>query len=420
VGDKGIHQVCEVSVADTAAWVDGLREGFDDRSGQIASELLKEIRNRLKFLEDVGLDYLSLSRLGPSLSGGESQRIQLASQIGSELSGVIYVLDEPSIGLHSRDASKLLTTLEHLRDKGNTIVVVEHDRETIERADWIVDFGPGAGRDGGQVTAAGTPAEIEANPASLTGRYLCGDLEIPVPAERRAPDPKRAITVVGASANNLKGIDAAFPLGCFVCVTGVSGAGKSTLVNQILLPGLKREQTDKAIAVGAHERLTGAGEVDKVIAIDQQPIGRTPRSNPGTYVKVFDLIRDFFAQLPESQAFGFKPGRFSFNVKGGRCEGCQGSGVKQIEMHFLADVYVTCSECEGKRFNDATLRVTYQGNTVADVLNKTIAEAAELFRNHPKILRHLQTLWASATWPWVSPRPPSPAARPSASSSRAS
>ncbi len=392
VGGENIASVCDCSVADTARWVDSLTGAFDAEQRQIAGELLKEIRNRLRFLEDVGLDYLSLSRPGPSLSGGEGQRIQLASQIGSELSGVIYVLDEPSIGLHARDASKLITTLEHLRDKGNTIVVVEHDRETIERADWILDFGPGAGRDGGEVTAAGTPAELERDPRSLTGKYLSGALEIPVPARRRPVDPKRAITIRGARENNLRGVDAAFPLGVMTCVTGVSGAGKSTLVNQILLPGLQRHLHGETTHVGEHGGIEGLAAIDKVIAIDQQPIGRTPRSNPATYVKLFDLIRDFFASLPEARAFGFEKGRFSFNVKGGRCEGCEGSGVKQIEMHFLADVFVTCSECGGRRFNEATLRVTYQGKTIADVLDMTVAEACDVFRNHPKILRLLQTL----------------------------
>ncbi|HBP19924.1 MAG TPA: excinuclease ABC subunit UvrA, partial [Planctomycetes bacterium] len=392
VRDRDIHSVCDVSVAETAAFVDELREGLVDQEQQIASELLKEIRARLKFLEDVGLDYLSLSRPGPSLSGGESQRIQLASQIGSELSGVVYVLDEPSIGLHSRDANKLVSTLEHLRDKGNTIVVVEHDRDTIERADWVIDFGPGAGRHGGEVTAAGTPDALAKDPNSLTGLYLCGKETIEVPAARRAPAEEHEIVVYGAAANNLKGIDVTFPLGLLTCVTGVSGAGKSSLVNQILLPGLERHLHKKATQVGEHRSIEGYERIDKVIAIDQQPIGRTPRSNPATYVKLFDLIRDFYANLPESKVYGFKKGRFSFNVKGGRCEGCQGSGVKQIEMHFLADVFVTCQDCEGKRFNDATLRVTYQGNSIADVLNMSVSEAIELFANHPKILRFLQTL----------------------------
>ena len=392
LGGSTIAAVCDMAVKDSAAWVDGLRGMFDATQQQIAGELLKEIRARLRFLEDVGLEYLTLSRAGPSLSGGESQRIQLASQIGSELSGVIYVLDEPSIGLHSRDSSRLIGTLQRLRDKGNTIIVVEHDRETIERADWILDFGPGAGREGGRITAAGTRAQLEQDPASLTGRYLSGALEIPVPPERRPVQAGREIVVEGARAHNLRGVDARIPLGVFVCVTGVSGAGKSTLVNQILIPGLMRHLHDSTVHVEAHERIRGLEHVDKVIAIDQQPIGRTPRSNPATYVKVFDLIRDFFAELPEAKAFGFKPGRFSFNVKGGRCEGCEGSGVKKIEMHFLADVYVTCAECQGKRFNDATLRVTYKGKSIADVLDMTITEAADVFRNHPQIMRFLQTL----------------------------
>jgi excinuclease ABC subunit A len=384
--------ICEMCVRDAARWIETAQDGLGREQKQIATELVKEIRARLKFLEDVGLDYLSLSRPGPSLSGGESQRIQLASQIGSELSGVVYVLDEPSIGLHARDASRLINTLEHLRDKGNTILVVEHDRETIERADWIVDFGPGAGRDGGRVTAAGTPEQLKGDKNSLTGKYLSGELEISIPAKRRPIDPARSIDIIGARANNLRGVDASFPLGVFLCVTGCSGAGKSTLVNQILLPGLERALADKAVHVAAHDRIDGWKHIDRVIAIDQQAIGRTPRSNPATYVKVFDEIRDFYAKLPEALAFGFAPGRFSFNVKGGRCEGCEGSGVKKIEMHFLADVYVTCSECDGRRFNDATLRVTYKGKSIAQVLDMTVQEGLELFRNHPKIARFMETL----------------------------
>jgi excinuclease ABC subunit A len=392
VGGQGMGAVCEMCVRDAARWIETLPDTFGKEQKQISAELVKEIRSRLRFLEDVGLDYLSLSRAGPSLSGGESQRIQLASQIGSELSGVVYVLDEPSIGLHARDASRLINTLEHLRDKGNTIIVVEHDRETIERADWIIDFGPGAGRDGGRVTAQGTPEQLKDDPGSLTGKYLSNELEITIPPQRRPVDPKRTIAVHHARANNLRDVTAEFPLGVFLCVTGCSGAGKSTLVNQILLPGLERALTDKAVQVAAHEKITGVEHIDRVIAIDQQPIGRTPRSNPATYVKVFDEIRDFYAGLPEALAFGFKPGRFSFNVKGGRCEGCEGSGVKKIEMHFLADVYVTCSECDGRRFNDATLRVTYRGKSIAQVLDMTVAEGLELFRNHPKIARFLETL----------------------------
>jgi excinuclease ABC subunit A len=401
-----LTQVNALTVRDAARFFDELPEKLSPVQRKIAESLLKEIRSRIRFLTNVGLDYLSLGRAGPTLSGGESQRIQLASQIGSELSGVIYVLDEPSIGLHARDASKLISTLEHLRDLGNTVIVVEHDRETIERADWIADFGPGAGRDGGLITATGTPAEIAANPESLTGQYLAGGKTIPLPESRRAPDPKRRLTVRNARANNLRGIDVSFPLGVFVCVTGVSGAGKSTLVNQILLPALERklglrvpssETTGTRGAraqtqAGTHDRIEGVDLLDKVIAIDQQPIGRTPRSNPATYVKVFDPIREFFASLPEAKAFGFDAGRFSFNVKGGRCEGCEGSGLKKIEMHFLADVYVTCEECNGRRFNDATLRVTYRGKSIADILDLTVREALELFRNHPQVAKLLETL----------------------------
>jgi len=384
--------VCEMSVADASSWATGLDDELSETERTIAGELLKEIRARLRFLEDVGLEYLSLSRPGPSLSGGESQRIQLASQIGSELSGVVYVLDEPSIGLHARDGTRLIDTLERLRDKGNTIVVVEHDREMIERANHVVDFGPGAGRDGGTVTASGPPQKLREDANSLTGAYLSGRKQIDVPSARREVDPARAIQVAGARANNLKGVDVAFPLGSFVCVTGASGAGKSSLVNQILLPALQRALHKSNVSVGEHDGLDGLEAIDKVIAIDQQPIGRTPRSNPATYVKLFDLIRQFFAKLPEAQIFGFKAGRFSFNVKGGRCETCEGSGVRRIEMHFLADVFVTCEDCEGKRFNDATLRVRYQGLSISQVLALTVDEALEVFRNHPRIRRLLQTL----------------------------
>jgi excinuclease ABC subunit A len=357
----------------------------------IAAELLKEIRSRLRFLRDVGLGYLTLDRPAPSLSGGEGQRIRLASQIGSELTGVIYVLDEPSIGLHQRDNRKLLQALMHLRDIGNTVVVVEHDREAMEEADWIVDFGPGAGRTGGEVVAAGTPADIKRSKDSLTGGYLRGELEIEMPAERRRGDGRK-ITVVGARENNLKSVTAEFPLGLFVCVTGVSGAGKSTLVNHILYPAVARALHGSDVPVGAHEKVLGLGEIDKVIDIDQSPIGRTPRSNPATYTKVFDQIRDFFALLPEARMHGYTPGRFSFNVKGGRCEACEGDGVKRVEMHFLPDVYVPCEVCHGKRFNDATLQVKYNGLSIADVLDLTVDEALVLFKNHPQVRRALQTL----------------------------
>jgi excinuclease ABC subunit A len=359
--------------------------------GRIAQELLKEIRSRLRFLLDVGLGYLTLDRPAPSLSGGEGQRIRLASQIGSELTGVIYVLDEPSIGLHQRDNRKLLRALQHLRDIGNTVVVVEHDHESMEEADWLIDFGPGAGRHGGHVVAAGTPEEVKKSKESLTGRYLRGDLKIEVPPERRRGDG-RTVSIVGAKENNLKDITVDFPLGLFICVTGVSGAGKSTLVNQILYPAAARLLYKSDLPVGTHEKVTGLGEIDKVVDIDQSPIGRTPRSNPATYTKLFDLIRDFFALLPEARMHGYTPGRFSFNVKGGRCEACEGDGVKRVEMHFLPDVYVPCEVCRGKRFNEATLQVKYNNLSIADVLDLTVDEALQLFKNHPQIRRALETL----------------------------
>ncbi|HET7745894.1 MAG TPA: excinuclease ABC subunit UvrA, partial [Vicinamibacteria bacterium] len=380
----------------TALSVDAAFKFFDElqlkgNEATIAAELLKEIRARLRFLRDVGLGYLTLERAAPSLSGGEGQRIRLASQIGSELTGVVYVLDEPSIGLHQKDNRKLLAALKHLRDIGNTVVVVEHDREAMEESDWLIDFGPGAGRHGGEVVAAGTPAAVARDPKSITGKYLSGALEIPLPAQRRRGDG-RAITVVGARENNLKDVTASFPLGMFICVTGVSGAGKSTLINQILYPAAARALYSSDMQVGAHQRITGLENVDKVIDIDQSPIGRTPRSNPATYTKLFDLIRDFFALLPEARMHGYTPGRFSFNVKGGRCEACEGDGVKRVEMHFLPDVYVPCEVCGGKRFNDATLQVKYNGLSIADVLDLTVDEALVLFKNHPNVTRALTTL----------------------------
>ncbi len=389
LGGRSIAQVTALSVAEAYAFFESL--ALKGAEAKIAAELLKEIRSRLRFLLDVGLTYLTLDRAAPSLSGGESQRIRLASQIGSELTGVIYVLDEPSIGLHQRDNRKLLAALKHLRDIGNTVVVVEHDREAMEEADWLVDFGPGAGRHGGEVVAAGTPAQVMRAKASLTGRYLKGELAIELPAERRGGDG-RAITVRGACANNLKQLDVSFPLGVFVCVTGVSGAGKSTLVNHILYPAAARALHGSDVAVGAHAGIDGLGEIDKVIDIDQSPIGRTPRSNPATYTKLFDLVRDFFAELPEARMHGYSPGRFSFNVKGGRCEACEGDGVKRVEMHFLPDVYVPCEVCHGRRFNEATLAVRYNGLSVADVLELTVDDALQLFKNHPAIRRALETL----------------------------
>jgi excinuclease ABC subunit A len=389
VSGRTIAEATGLSVEGAHAFFSGLE--LTGADAKIAAELLKEIRSRLRFLLDVGLGYLTLDRPAPSLSGGEGQRIRLASQIGSELTGVIYVLDEPSIGLHQRDNKKLLAALKHLRDIGNTVVVVEHDHEAMEEADWLVDFGPGAGRHGGHVVAAGTPAQVRDSKDSLTGRYLSGDLQVAIPAERRAGNGRK-VTIVGARENNLKELTVDFPLGVFTCVTGVSGAGKSTLVNQILYPAAARALHGSDVVVGHHERIVGLAEIDKVIDIDQSPIGRTPRSNPATYTKLFDLIRDFFALLPEARMHGYTPGRFSFNVKGGRCEACQGDGVKCVEMHFLPDVYVPCEVCHGKRFNDATLQVKYNGLSIAEVLDLTVDEALQMFKNHPPIRRALETL----------------------------
>jgi excinuclease ABC subunit A len=389
IAGRTIADVTALAVADASAFFDSLE--LKGNQLKIAAELLKEIRARLRFLLDVGLGYLTLERAAPTLSGGEGQRIRLASQIGSELTGVIYVLDEPSIGLHQRDNRKLLAALQRLRDIGNTVVVVEHDREAMEEADWLVDFGPGAGRHGGAIVAAGTPAQVRRSKQSLTGGYLRGELRIEVPKARR-PGSGRAIVVRGARANNLKRIDVAFPLGVFVCVTGVSGAGKSTLVNHILFPAAARALHGSDRPLGTHDGIDGLAEIDKVIDIDQSPIGRTPRSNPATYTKVFDLIRDFFAALPEARMHGYTPGRFSFNVKGGRCEACEGDGVKRVEMHFLPDVYVPCEVCQGRRFNEATLAVRYGGLSIADVLDLTVDEALTLFKNHPNIRRALETL----------------------------
>ncbi len=362
-----------------------------EREAQIAGRVLDEIRRRLEFLSAVGLDYLSLERSAATLSGGEAQRIRLATQIGSKLRGVLYVLDEPSIGLHPRDNGRLLETLSHLRDMGNTVLVVEHDAETIERADYVIDLGPGAGRLGGALVAAGAPEEISRNPESLTGRYLSGNLEIPVPAKRRRPGEKKLV-IRGARAHNLKVIDVEVPLGVLTVVTGVSGSGKSTLVNEILYRSLAREIYGSHEEPGAHDSIEGIDQIDKVIRIDQAPIGRTPRSNPATYTGLFTAIRDLYAMLPESRERGYKPGRFSFNVKGGRCEACQGDGLKRIEMNFLPDVYVTCDVCRARRYNRETLQVKFKGYSIADLLDATVEEALPLMENLPQIRVKLQTL----------------------------
>jgi len=389
VGGKNIPQIVDMPIKDSSKFFESLE--LSEREQFIGHEVLKEIKERLKFLKDVGLDYITLGRSSGSLSGGEAQRIRLATQIGSRLVGVLYILDEPSIGLHQRDNHQLIETLKKLRDIGNTLIVVEHDEDTILNADHVVDIGPGAGEHGGWITATGTPHDIMENPDSITGHYLSRQETIPIPPKRTLANGNH-LTVKGAREHNLKNIDVKFPMGVFTCITGVSGSGKSTLINDVLYKGLYGTLNHKHLNPGKHDTITGVEHVDKVIIIDQSPIGRTPRSNPATYTGVFTYIREIFAQTPTSKKRGYKPGRFSFNVKGGRCEACTGDGIIKIEMHFLADVYVPCEVCKGKRYNRETLEVRYKGKNISEVLDMTVEEALEFFENIPRIKKKLQTL----------------------------
>ena len=391
VGDKNISEFCEMSIRDELKFIAENEPNLTEKQRQIGGQIMKEIRNRLQFLQSVGLDYLTLARAAGTLSGGESQRIRLATQIGSSLMGVLYILDEPSIGLHQRDNEKLLGTLRHLRDLGNTLIVVEHDEDTMRAADYVVDIGPGAGIHGGELVAAGTVDDIIACERSITGQYLSGKRKIPVPAKRRPGNGKK-LTIYGAVQNNLKGIDVEIPLATFTAVTGVSGSGKSSLVNEILYKHLANMLNGAKKRPGKFDRMTGVDNLDKVINIDQSPIGRTPRSNPATYTGVFNDIRDLFASTPDAKMRGYKANRFSFNVKGGRCEACQGDGIVKIEMHFLADVYVPCDVCGGHRYNRETLEVKFKGKNIYEVLEMTVDEGVAFFAQQPKILRKLQTL----------------------------
>ena len=389
IGDKTISQVVEMPIKESKKFFEEVE--LTDMQYYIAQEILKEVKERLKFLVDVGLDYITMDRSSGTLSGGEAQRIRLATQIGSGLVGVLYILDEPSIGLHQRDNARLIETLKRLRDIGNTLIIVEHDEETILSADHVVDIGPGAGEHGGNIIASGTPPEIMNNTESITGRYLSRREIIRVPSERKKSNGYSVI-VKGARHNNLKDIDVTFPLGVLTCITGVSGSGKSTLVNDVLYKGLYGKINHKNLLGGKHDDILGWENLDKVIIIDQSPIGRTPRSNPATYTGLFTYIREIFSQTPTSKKRGYKPGRFSFNVKGGRCEACSGDGIIKIEMHFLADVYVPCEVCNGKRYNRETLDVRYKNKNISEVLNMTVEEALEFFENIPRIHKKLKTL----------------------------
>ncbi|RKY31050.1 MAG: excinuclease ABC subunit UvrA [Candidatus Omnitrophota bacterium] len=390
VGGKSIWEVTKMSVKEAKEFFTNLK--LSERERMIAKQILKEIINRLKFMEEVGLDYLTLDRMTHTLSGGEAERIRLATQIGSGLVGVVYILDEPTIGLHQRDNLKLINTLKQLRDLGNTVVVIEHDEETIRNADWIVDLGPGAGKHGGYVVAEGTLSDIIKNKNSITGKYLSGELSIPVPKKRRELSGKY-LKILKARHNNLKNIDVEIPLGIFVCITGVSGSGKSSLIEDVLYKGLKRILYKSKEKPGEHDAILGVENINKVVVIDQSPIGRTPRSNPATYTGAFTYIRQIFAQTEEARIRGYKPGRFSFNVKGGRCEACMGEGITKIEMHFLPDIYIPCEVCKGKRYNKETLEIKYKGKNIAEVLEMRVEDALEFFKNHPKLRDKLQTLY---------------------------
>ncbi|WP_310619841.1 excinuclease ABC subunit UvrA [Flexibacterium corallicola] len=392
IDGQHIGEITTLSIRQALEWFSTIETDLSEKQKEIAYRILKEIRERLKFLNDVGLEYLSMSRSSGTLSGGESQRIRLASQIGSGLTGVLYVLDEPSIGLHQRDNERLLETLKHLRDLGNTVIVVEHDEDAILAADYVLDVGPGAGVHGGQIVSRGSPEQIIADPASLTGQYISGKMEIPIPAKRRKVDKKRSLKVIGARANNLKSVTTELPLGTFTCVTGVSGGGKSTFLIDTVYKSAARHLNGARDNPAPHDKIEGLEHLDKVIDIDQSPIGRTPRSNPATYTGAFTPIREWFAGMPEAKTRGYAPGRFSFNVKGGRCEACQGDGVIKIEMHFLPDVYVTCDVCQGKRYNRETLEVQFKGKSIADVLDMTVEEAAEFFSAVPNIRDKMETL----------------------------